>query len=257
MKKAIIFILVIISAGIFSVFEWENHQPIGPKISILFIGNSYTFVNDLPNLLVNLAKTGRHEVETASYTPGGATLSQLANTEKVLSQIAESKSTYVVLQEQSVVPAVEQSRQNGMYPAVRFLTYKIKEAKSTPLLYMTWGREKGLAEFGFNDYTSMQDQITAGYLNIGKETGTGVVPVGEAWREALKRDSGLKLWQGDGSHPTVEGSYLAACVFYAAIYRQSPEGLDYTAGLPAERAKVLQTVAAQTVLTEAGQWNLR
>ncbi|HTA77705.1 MAG TPA: DUF4886 domain-containing protein [bacterium] len=249
MKKLILLVLLSFGVG-----GCADQQPIGPKISIFFIGNSYTYANELPNLFVSLAKSGRREVEVTSFTPGGATLFPASNSEKVLSEIAELKSTFVVLQEQSVVPALEQFRQSEMYPAVRVLVEKIREAKSTPLLYMTWGRENGLPEYSFKDYSSMQDQITTGYLNIAKETGTGVAPVGEAWRLALKLDPGLKLWQADGSHPTLEGSYLAACVFYAVIYRVSPEGLDYRAGLSRGSAAALQTVAAQTVLTDASQW---
>jgi hypothetical protein len=84
-----------------------------------------------------------------------------------------------------------------------------------------------------------------------------MAPVGEAWLIAKRQHPELELWQGDGSHPSEQGSYLAACVFYAAIFRQSPEGLRYIAHLPKETAKVLQTTAADVVLNKPQQWNLR
>ncbi len=45
-----------------------------------------------------------------------------------------------------------------------------------------------------------------------------------------------------------------ACVFYADIFRQSPEGLSYQANLPADTAQALQKVAADTVFN--GQWGI-
>jgi hypothetical protein len=58
----------------------------------------------------------------------------------------------------------------------------------------------------------------------------------------------LDLWQGDGSHPNSYGTYLAACVFYAVIFQESPEGFTYYAELTEEVANTLQTAAANTVL---------
>jgi hypothetical protein len=64
------------------------------------------------------------------------------------------------------------------------------------------------------------------------------------------------MWQSDGSHPTVSGTYLAACVFYATIFRVSPVGLADDDGLPSGEAHSLQTVAATTVLGNPGYWGL-
>jgi hypothetical protein len=66
----------------------------------------------------------------------------------------------------------------------------------------------------------------------------------------------LDLWQADGSHPSEQGTYLAACVFYAAIFHQSPEGLSYLAGLTKETPTFLQRIAASTVPDNPAQWNL-
>jgi len=63
-----------------------------------------------------------------------------------------------------------------------------------------------------------------------------------------RQDPQLNLWQDDGSHPNEQGTYLAACVFYAVIFQKSPEGLSFTAQVPSETAGTLQKIAAQTVL---------
>ena len=73
-------------------------------------------------------------------------------------------------------------------------------------------------------------------------------PVGPAWSIAVKEHPELSLWQEDGSHPTGTGTYLAACVFYAVIFHESPEDLSYRADLSKETAKILQAVASQFAL---------
>ena len=102
----------------------------------------------------------------------------------------------------------------------------------------------------------MQAAIEAGYLEVAGEIGAAVAPVGVAWQRALEEHPELELWQRDGSHPSPEGTYLAACVFYATLLGTSPEGANYLAGLPGETARFLQAVAVETVLGESGRWNL-
>jgi hypothetical protein len=67
---------------------------------------------------------------------------------------------------------------------------------------------------------------------------------------------GLTLYQSDGSHPTRSGTYLAACVFYTALFGESPEGLEYTGGLGSGEAAIMQRIAAETVLEDPTRWHL-
>jgi len=143
-----------------------------------------------------------------------------------------------------------------MYPAVRSLVRQIQEGGATPILFMTWAHRDGWPESGLTGYEAMQARITEGYLRIAQELGVSVAPVGHAWLIATKEHPDLELWQGDGSHPTDQGSYLAACVFYATIFRQSPEGLSYRGRLPKKTASALQSTAANVVLKDPKRWNL-
>ena len=102
----------------------------------------------------------------------------------------------------------------------------------------------------------MQAGIEARYLEVAGEIGAMVAPAGVAWQRALEGDPQLELWQRDGIHPSPEGTYLAACVFYATLLGQSPEGASYLAGLPEETARFLQAVAAETVLRDPARWNM-
>lgn len=83
-----------------------------------------------------------------------------------------------------------------------------------------------------------------------------VAPVGEAWREAMLRNTSIELYNADQSHPALTGSYLAACVFYATMYRQTPLGLNYYAGLDSLTATFLQQVADDVVFDSLEVWRI-
>ena len=89
----------------------------------------------------------------------------------------------------------------------------------------------------------MQNQLYWGYVRIANELNIPYAPVGIAWKKARSQANPVDLWQYDGSHPNEQGTYLAACVFYEAIFHQSPVGLAYTAGISQDAAKTLQKLA--------------
>jgi hypothetical protein len=92
-------------------------------------------------------------------------------------------------------------------------------------------------------YAEMQRRLAEGYSKLGAEVGARVAPAGFAWTEALRRKPGLDLWAADGQHPGRNGSYLAACVFYAALTGCDPTRSRFTAGIEAGQARFLQRVA--------------
>jgi hypothetical protein len=143
-----------------------------------------------------------------------------------------------------------------MAPAVRLLDGAIAENGAATVLFMAWAGRDGLPGAGYEDYAAMQAQVQAGYLEIASEIEAMVAPAGVAWQSALARNPQLDLWQRDGIHPTTEGTYLAACVFYATLFQQSPEGANYLAGLPEETGRFLQSIAAETVLGDLDRWNI-
>ena len=217
----------------------------GP-VDVLFIGNSYVFVNRLPQMFANLATSGGHEVHTRMAAKGGWTLEQHVESEQTMDRIASQEWDYVVLQEQSVLPSLPAEREAHTYPAARALHQAIVDQGAQTVFMMTWGRRDGLPQEGFADFGAMQAQLAAGYQTIGQELGAPVAPVGLAWQRAIEDRPGVALWDADGSHPALSGSYLAACVLYATLFGESPEGLDYHADLSPDEAQFLQAVAAQT-----------
>ncbi|MEI7638319.1 MAG: DUF4886 domain-containing protein [Syntrophus sp. (in: bacteria)] len=226
------------------------------SLRILFVGNSYTYVNDLPKMFTKLASAGGHLVETGMVAKGGWTLAHHANSSETINTIKASKWDYVVMHEQSQIPSTEASRKYTMYPSAQYLVPIIRQRGSTPIFFLTWAHRNGWSEKGMPDYESMQSQIEQGYIEIAQELNALVAPVGHAWSKARRQYPELELWQGDGSHPSEQGTYLAACVFYAVIFRQSPEGLKYPVNISKENAHSIQKIAASVVLQNPKQWNL-
>jgi hypothetical protein len=223
---------------------------------VLFIGNSYTSVNDLPGMFAALAKAGGHPIQTGMVAPGGWTLAEHLASTQTLDTLQASKWDFVVIQEQSEIPSMEQTRSKDMYPAAGALVEKIRQTGAQPIFFLTWAHRDGWPENNLPDYESMQLQINQGYMAIANQLFAPVAPVGYAWLTAWLQNPQLDLWQADGSHPTEQGTYLAACVFYAVIFRQSPKNNSYRAHLTPATAQYLQSVAASTVLSDPVQWNL-
>jgi hypothetical protein len=228
----------------------------GECARVLFLGNSYTYVNDLPSTFAQLAGSGGHPTEVASVANGGEMLAQHAASSDSLDRIAAEHWSYVVLQEQSETPATWAGRVS-MYPAIRALDGDIESGGAIPMLFVTWAHRDGLPGTDLASYDAMQQQIDNAYMAIAQEQRVPVAPVGYAWSAVLHDHPEMALWADDGSHPNQAGTYLAACVFYASIFRQSPSGLRYHGGVGDDQARVLQDEASRQVLDHASQWGLR
>ncbi len=231
-------------------------EPGARCVRVLFLGNSYTAVNDLPDTLARLAWAGGDRMEVAAQAPGGWSLLDHLSSPGTAALIATSRWDFVVLQEQSEIPAVEQLRQTAMYPAVRRLATVVRGTGAAPLLFVTWAHQTGWPQNGLPDFATMQAAIDDGYRAIAGELHLAMAPVGPAWLQLVAHQSSPDLWQGDGSHPTGKGTYLAACVFYAAIFGRSPVGLGWHPWISDGDATLAQRVAATTVLDDRSEWGL-
>jgi hypothetical protein len=180
--------------------------------------------------------------------PGGARLADHAASLPVLEKIRSGHWNYVVLQEQSQIPSVEQARQGQMFPAARELVNEIRHAGARPVFYATWARQGGWPENGMPDYASMQAQVTQAYRAIGEELNAFVAPVGDAWAIVAVERPDIPLWQGDGSHPTDQGTFLAANVLFATLFHEVPPGLGARGQVPEAHVDVLQQAAARATL---------
>ena len=221
-------------AGFLSLLLTGTARP-ADDVQVLFIGNSFTQRNDLPALIEEMAASAPDPkiVETRRIVANGASLRQHWNKGEALAAIQEGQWDYVVLQEQSTLPIKNALR---FHENVRLFDDEIKKSGAKTALYLTWARK---------NVPETQDALDGATLAIGEETGALVVPVGLAWRAARGKDAAIELYDKDGSHPSAAGSYLAACVFVAALLGQSPVGIPVpdSIGINDKCARLLQELA--------------
>ena len=149
----------------------------------------------------------------------------------------------VVLQEHSIRPVQDTPK---MFQAVGILQGLIMPSGAQTVLYMTWARQ---------NFPEMQAGLARVYNAVAQEIGARVAPVGLAWEAALAADPALVLHIEDKSHPTPLGSYLAACVFYATFFGESPVGLP--AKLVTAGGEVLVELSeAQASLLQSAAWDV-
>jgi hypothetical protein len=106
-----------------------------------------------------------------------------------------------------------------------------------PVLFMSWA---------YKDKPEMTKQLADQYTAAGRANNARVIPAGLAFARSVAQRPDLDLYVADKRHPSLAGTYLAACTTYATLLRKSPVGATYTAGLPPETARFLQTVAWET-----------
>jgi hypothetical protein len=202
---------------------------------MLFIGNSFTARNDLPEMIARLALARGRHMEHRLISAGGVSLRRHWNTGQALQEIREGDYDAVVLQEQSTLPIKNAER---MKESVRLFDLAIKTAGAKTVLYMTWARQHA---------PESQQAITKAYTTIGRELGAVIVPVGVAWQRFLRKRESPALYDKDQSHPTAAGSYLAACVFLAVLFGENPIGIDIDVdGLNEQDRSLVQKAAWQS-----------
>jgi hypothetical protein len=182
-----------------------------------------------------LAAARGKNLEHRLISAGGASLRTHWNGGEAPKAIQECRYDRVVLQEQSTLPVKNAGR---MHENIRLFDEAIKAAGAKTTLYMTWARRNA---------PESQPAISDAYASIGRELGATVVPVGLAWQRFLGKFDQPVLHDKDQSHPTVAGSYLAACVFLAVLFQESPVGIPAeVASLSEKDLASLQKVAWQT-----------
>ena len=252
---ALLFVLAAAFAGV-ACAPAAGCDPHDACLRVLFVGNSYTQVNDLPATFAALARAGGHRVDVGMAAEGGQTLSGHTTSSNTQSQLVPGRWDVVVLQEQSQMPSVAWSRDNEMAPAARSLVNEIRGLGARPIFFSTWAHRDGWPEQGLNGEGSMQAAIDAGYLGLGQQLGVGVVPVGEAWTAVLAVDPTIALWQDDGSHPTAAGTFLAAAVFYAALFDADPVRASQGSGAPSVAGGATLATVARDLLADRTRWGL-
>lgn len=236
----------------------------GQTTRVLFIGNSYVGVNNLPDMTRQLALSLGDTLVIASSTPGGMTFEGHTTNANSQNLINQGGWDIVVLQEQSQIPSFPPAQvewQSLPYAEQLVLQIRASSPCVVPTFYMTWGRENGDQQNCANwppvcTYEGMQERLRESYLLMAQLNDAECAPAGMAWKRVREEHPSINLYSGDGSHPSVAGSYLVACTMYSTFFRRSTVGATWHSSLDASTAAILQQVASSTVLDSLDTWNI-
>ena len=217
-------------------------------MKVLFLGNSYTYFNDLPAMVQWMADQIGCDLQTDSVTRGGAYLHQFADpadglyatwTEKYRSSTWDA----VVCQNQSFHPVKEPAAFRQAAVDVQALCQPGQKF----YFYQTWAYQYGsekLAATGLA-YAEMLEKMVKSYAGAAEAVGGGIVPVGEAFAQVRDTYPEIVMYNPDGSHPSPAGTYLAACLFLAMFAEYSPLNFPIPEGVSVEEGEKLRAAAAK------------
>ncbi len=231
---------------------------------VLFIGNSYTYYNNMPSLVNSLANSVGDTIIHDSHAPGGETFQGHASNSTALSKIQQGNWDFVVLQEQSQRPSFPiQQVENSVFPYAKELVNKIRQSNpcTEPVFYMTWGRKNGdptNCQFyaPLCTYEGMDDLLRERYEIMADSNAALLSPVGAVWRYIRTNHSSIELYDADESHPNLAGSYAAAVTFYTVIFRKDPTLLTYNSTLNSTDASTIRNAVKSVVFNDLLNWNI-
>ena len=198
----------------------------GPGHSVLFVGNSLTYTNDLPAIVEQLAEAAGDSIRVGMVAgPNMAVIDHTVGATEAIDRIQDGDWSFVV--QQQGPPPAGICRDTLIIAAMR-LAPRIREAGGRPVLFLPWTRQAFPQTLGV-----VGESATAAARAVG-----GVVaPVGTAWDEALDTDRELPLYGSDGYHPAPAGTLLAALTVYDRLFGRDVRSIPTSdlasiAGLP-------------------------
>jgi hypothetical protein len=207
-------------------------------LRVLFLGNSLTAANELPEMVVALGRARGVSIEYGAFTPGGYSLEDHWAAGQGRALLASTAWDVVVLQQgPSALPASQVDLR-------RWATAWADEARArgaAAALYTVWPES-------YRQYAL--PTVIASYSDAAAAAGAVVLPAGAAWREAWRRNRKLPLYGPDGFHPSTTGTYLAALTIYAGLTGTSPVGLPRVVRTPRVRVS-LSAKTARTLQVSA------
>jgi len=259
MKKNVLSLILCVSFLLLSI-----SQVLSQTKRILFVGNSYTSVNNLPQMVASVANSVGDNVIFDSSAPGGYRFMDHSTNATTLQKIALGTWDFVVLQEQSQYPSFPDWQvEEEVYPYAQFLNNTITNANpcTETAFYMTWGRKNGDAQNCPNlpevcTYLGMDNLLNARYRTMAQDNNAIVSPVGAVWRYIRQNFPTIELYQADGSHPSVAGTYVAACTFYTVMFREDPTLITFNSTLSTVDAQTIRAATKTIVYNNLLEWRV-
>jgi hypothetical protein len=233
-----------------------------PKKNILFIGNSYTYVNDLPQMFANVSASTFDSIAFSSSSTGGYTFNNHTQDANSLLKISQGNWDFVILQEQSQLPSFPIEQVNvEVFPYARILDSLIvaQNLCAETVFYMTWGRKNGDASNCASwppvcSYLGMDSLLRLRYTQMATDNHAILSPVGALWRYLRTHNPTIELYSSDESHPSNAGTYAAACSFYSAIFRKDPTLITFNSTLSIADASAIRNAAKAVVFDSLSTW---
>jgi len=225
--------------------------PVAPVVQhggrpVLFIGNSLTYTNDLPGIVQSLADSaGGDSLDVRIWSePNFALIDHWAVGQAQLI-IASRPWDFVVLQQG---PTSVEINRDTLRLATKLFAPSITKAGAKAVLFSAWPTIDRRQDFA--------RAIESARLAAG-DVGGLMAPVAAAWLTILTDNPTIQLYDPDGLHPSVTGSYLSALVIYSTITGRSPVGLpaslrvrkSWQFAVDPAVAKLLQDAAWRSVST--------
>ena len=231
--------------GIYNRLSGLPEEPLGAA-NLLFIGNSATSVNDIPQLLSRLSRKAGYDVTASSVTLGGGTLTQhadetTAHGQKVRNEIAKGYDIVFLQEVTSCISSAE--NRAATLEASRTLDAAIKESGAETYFYVRPPMKKSLS--GYDTYSQCVEYDKL-FVSVAEDIGATNVYVNRAFAYAVQNYD-IELWGDDNAHANENGAYLIACVFFSTLFDTSSSVLDHN-GLPDNVALSLQQAADQVTL---------
>jgi hypothetical protein len=220
-------------------------------LRVLLVGNSYTRFNVMPRLLERLAQSahGDRPFHVEVEAKGGCTLRRHWLGGKALTLIRTRHYSHVVLQDHSL-RTIDRPAEFDEYVA-RF-DHAIAATSARTVLYGTWARAPSARLYRehplVRSFQEMADRIDSAYRSAAERLSAQLAPVGPAFERTLAEHPELELYKSDGAHPTMAGSFLAACVIYGTITGEDPLHASYVPyELGPEPAALVKQIASETL----------
>lgn len=195
-------------------------------MNVLFVGNSYTYYNDMPAIFQQLARDNNKDVTATSVTKGGRKLISYKDpfdaTTVKLTEALQQHYDVCVIQEHSVQPITEF---DAFREGLTLVANMAKPHTDKFILYCTWCRKHGhkvLVEQGWNT-EGMTEMLVQSYKKAAAELGAEIAPVGKNFLAASRLLPEVDLYDPDLTHPSYAGSVLSALTHYQVIFGEFPK----------------------------------
>jgi len=236
------------------IADTKSLPPVKEVKSMLWVGNSFFYYNNSMHghvtQLLNAAGQKGHRSSSATISGSGINWHDMEahfkpNAVGSYSFVGDNEVKFNTFDRPFDATLVMDCSQCPIHPKLQSIFYEyakkhsetLRKHGSEPILFMSWA---------YSDVPAMTEQLAVEYIKAGQQNNALVVPAGYAFANSVAKRPDLSLIIADKRHPTLAGTYLAACTVLASVYKINPIGSKYAAGLSPEVATHLQTVAWET-----------